>query len=340
MKKHMMFYCLVMITGTCFSQLEDTLFFNNGSVVIGEIKKIRLGVLTFDPSDANDISVQLRNLKTITGVTNIFRIETVTEDVYYGKLIPHGSNNYVKMVQGHDTSILFLQDISIMYPFEKTFLNRFSGNVGLGYSYTRSSNFGRLNFDGGMNYAARKLEISLSASGIYTMTDSSFTRDNENFDVKSNYYFSTTWFATAFLAYQRNLELGLDRRYQEGVGVGNKFITSKHVYTWARGGLVFNQERNTENVTTGTLTELFGQVEFNFFRFVKPEINFNIAQTLYYSLSQKGRFRSDGQASLSWEIINDLDLNLTFYDNYDSKPPAADSKEFDFGVTFGVSYSF
>ena len=172
------------------------------------------------------------------------------------------------------------------------------------------------------------------------MTDTSFTRDNENLYIKNNYYFSPTWFGTVFFAYQRNLELGLERRFQEGIGMGNKIITSRHVYAWARSGFVFNQEKSINNVTTGTLTELFGQLEFNFFRFTKPELSFKIAQTFYYNLSQNDRFRIDGQASLGWEIVDDLNLNLSFYNNYDSKPPAVESEKFDFGVTFGLSYSF
>jgi len=341
MKKFIFFYLFLVITCEASSQeRKDTIFFTNGSVMIGEIKKIKLGVVSFDPDDANDITVQLRNLKTVAAVSRIFRIETVTDNVYYGRLIPHNRNNYVQLIKGIDTSILFLQDISRMYPYENTFIQRFSGNLGLGYSYTRSSNFGRLNFNGNINYASRKDEILLSASGIYTMTDTSFTRDNESFSFKNNYYFSPTWFGTGFIAYQRNLELGLERRFQEGIGLGNKFVTSKHVYAWARSGLVFNQEKSTEGNTTGTLTEIFGQVQFNFFKFTKPEINLDMAQTFYYNLSQNGRFRNDGETNLNWEIIDDLDLSLGFYNNYDSKPPVAGSRKLDFGIVFGVNYSF
>lgn len=307
--------------------------------MIGEIKKVKLGVITFDPDDANDVTVQLRNLKTISAVSKIFRIETVTHQVYYGKLIPYDSSNYVRLMRS-DTSVLFIQDISIMYPFEKSFAQRFSGNVGLGYSYTRSSGFGRLNFDGTLNYVSEKKEISLSASGIYTMTDTSFTRDNENVSLLMNNYFSPTSFTTLLGNYQRNLELGLQRRYQEGFAVGNKFITSKNIYAWARGGLVLNQEKSTEGNFSGTLAEMFGQLQFNFFRFTKPEVHFDLTESFYYSLSESGRFRNDGSTNLKWEIINDLDLSLNFYSNYDSRPPGEEGKNFDFGITFGVNYSF
>jgi Protein of unknown function, DUF481 len=330
---------LILAAATFSQSKKDTLFFNNGSIVIGEIKKIKLGVIAFDPDDANDITVKLRNLKTLSALSKVFRIETVKDVAYYGRLIPYKANE-VQLLHGSDTIILFIQDISVMYPYENAFLRRFSGNVGLGYSYTRSSNFGRLNFDGSINYTYRKEQLLFSVSGIYTMSDTSFSRDNENISLKNNYYFSPSWFGTLLFNYQRNIELGLQRRYQEGFGAGNKFITTKHVYAWARSGLVFNQEKSTENVTTGTLAEIFGQLQLNFFRFTKPEIDLDMSQTFYYSLSQNGRFRNDGETNLNWEIIDDLKLNLGFYNNYDSKPPVEGSRKLDFGIVFGVNYSF
>jgi hypothetical protein len=132
----------------------------------------------------------------------------------------------------------------------------------------------------------------------------------------------------------------LERRIQEGVGMGNKYLTSKHVYGWARSGFVLNQERNIEKVSSGNLTEIFGQIQFNFFKFTKPEINFLLSETFYYSLTQAGRFRNDGETDLSWEIIKDFDLNFTFYNNFDNQPPTAGSRKFDFGIVFGMSYTF
>ena len=180
----------------------------------------------------------------------------------------------------------------------------------------------------------------LSASVIYDITDTSFSRNREDVSFKYNYYFSPYWFVTAILGYQRNLELSLLRRYQEGVGAGNKFITSKHVYAWTRAGFVLNQEQSTEQVSSGTLAELFGQVQLNVFRFEKPEVNLFVEQTIYYGLSKSGRFRNDGETSLSWEVFKDFDLTLTLNNNYDSKPPVEGGHKFDFSIVFGVGYSF
>ena len=319
---------------------KDTLFFLNGTKVIGEIKSIKLGVMTFDPDDANDITVQLRKLRSIAAVRQVFRIETIHDQVFFGRMVPHSRANYAIVQTAADTVELPIEEISVLYPFKNDFFQRFSGNASAGFDFTRSSGFGRLNFDGSLNYKSKKQEISLSGSGIYTITDSTFSRDREDIGLKCNRYISTTWFTTLLLQYQRNLELGLDRRYQEGGGAGNKFITTRHVYAWTRLGVVLNQETNTEGEYSGLLTELSGQIEFDFFRFTKPEIRCSMSQSIYYSMTQKGRFRNDGQTDLTWEIINDLNFTLSFYNNFDNQPPTEGSKKLDYGIVVGFSYVF
>ncbi len=341
MKKTICILFFVAISGNLVSQnIKDTIFFRNGSIIIGEIKMIRLGVVTFDPDDANDITVQLIKLKTISASGVIFRVETTADHVYYGRLITSLKPGFVTIVQARDTLQQEIEKISVLYPFKDAFLERFSGNVGLGYTYTRSSNFGRINFDLSAKYVTRKDEISFGATGIYSMSDTTFTRDQEDVNFKYNYYLGPTWFLTAFISYQRNLELGISRRYQQGAGVGNKFITTQHIYGWLRTGVAINQQQSTDGVKSGTLTELFGQVQFNFFRFTIPKISFDFSQSFFYSLSQKDRIRNSGQTNLSWEVISDFDLNLGFYNNYDSKPPASAASTFDFGIIFGLSYKF
>ena len=331
----------VVISGNLLSQVtKDTIFFKNGSIVIGEIKMIRLGVVTFDPDDANDITVQLIKLKTISASGEIFRVENTADHVYYGALVPGTKPGFVNIISGRDTVFQELEKISVLYPFKDAFLERFSGNASLGYTYTRSSKFGRVNFDLGARYITRKDEISFGATGIYSIYDTAFSRDQEDVNFRYNYYLDPTWFLTAFISYQRNLELGIARRYQQGLGVGNKFITTRHIYGWLRTGVAINQQTSTDDVKSGTLTELFGQVQFNFFRFTVPKISLDLSQTVYYSLSQKDRIRNSGETNLSWELINDFDLNLGFYNNYDSKPPASATSTFDFGIIFGLSYKF
>ena len=154
------FICIALLVCTLArsQSVKDTLFFGNGSIIIGELKSIKLGVVTFDPDDANDITVQLRKLRTIAGRMKIFRIETVAHNLYFGFLIPDTAKNRVKIKTESDTISIDIENISVMYAFEKTVARRFSGSAGIGYSYTRSSGFGRFNFDATLRYTSRKTE--------------------------------------------------------------------------------------------------------------------------------------------------------------------------------------
>src|SRR3954452_12529925 len=88
----------------CFSQKQkDTVFLTNGSIIVGEIKNIKLGVITFDPDDANEITIQLRKLKSVYAASKVFHIETIEDILYFGTLIPYNKNKYVALVHGSDT---------------------------------------------------------------------------------------------------------------------------------------------------------------------------------------------------------------------------------------------
>ncbi len=331
----------VILTPGLFAQVKkDTLFFTNGTIVVGILKKIKVGVVTFDPDWANDITVQLKRINTINAGREIYRVESTKKQVYFGVLMQDSIPHSVRIVNGVVQSSLGMEDIVNLYPYSDRILRRFSGDFGFGYNYTRSSSYGRLNFDGTLNYLAKNQETGISLSTVYSVTDSGMTRDREDASIKSNYYFSPTSFVSGAVGYQRNLELGINRRYQEGIGIGNKFITKKVAYAWARGGLVFNQEKSTEGKSSGNLTEFYTQLQFNFFKFTKPEVKFDITQTIYLGITDKGRFRSDGESNLSWEIVRNFKLTFQVYNNYDSKPPVSSSSNFDYGIVFGLSYFF
>jgi hypothetical protein len=325
---------------TVHAQKKDSLFFNNGSIIIGELIKIEKGIMSFDPDDANMMNLQSRKVKTVRAHSKIFRIETNTERVYYAKLKPSPKSGYAQAITIYDTTELLLTDISTLYAFEQSVWKQFSGNVGIGFNYTRSSDLGRFNFDGALKYQGSKIDGSLTANTIATISDTVFSRDRENVSLNVNYYFDASWFASVFISYQRNIELGIKSRFQEGIGMGNKFLTRKNMQASAITGIVLNQEKSFEGTRTKTLVEIPLQLRYDLFQFTKPKVNLQASQSLYFSLSQKGRVRNDGQLTVSWEIIDDLLLSTTYYNNFDNQPPTSNNRKFDYGIVFNISYKF
>ena len=60
---------------------------------------------------------------------------------------------------------------------------------------------------------------------------------------------------------------------------------------------------------------------------------------VFPSLDGGDRYRVQFDASLSFDLFSDLDFKTTFYDRYDSQPPAGNEKS-DYGVTVGLSWSY
>lgn len=320
-------------------QPRDTIFFKNGSIVIGEIDKIQLGVIIFDPDDANDITVQLRKLNSIHAIARDFRIETTDHQVLIGTLNHSVHSGFVNVVLGPDTTPLFINNISNMYPVAKSIIKRIDGSLSAGYSYTKSSNLGRLDITASARYLNQKSEVNINYSSITTYEGSTGSRDNENAGIRYNYLYHARWLAGGLFNYQRNVELGIESRIQEGVGIGNKLITGKVAQLLAFGGFVVNQETSTEGNYSGILTEGMAGIRFNVFRFSKPEIDIETTQNFYVGLMQN-RYRYDGNVSIRFEMIKDFDLKLSFYTNYDSKPPGQASGNLDYGTVIGIAYVF
>ncbi len=69
------------------------------------------------------------------------------------------------------------------------------------------------------------------------------------------------------------------------------------------------------------------------------EVSFDLTVELIPSLSTPGRFRTNIDTSLSWEIFNDFYLKWTFWYNFDSKPLSTTAEKKDWAVTLiGIEY--
>lgn len=322
------------------AQVKDTVFLYNQTVLIGELKTITLGKLTIDADDVDVVNIKTTKIRTLKAASHYYRIESVHKAVYYSRILPDTTPGHIRIYNDNTILSISLEDIANLSSFKNPRAALWEGAVSAGYSFTRSSKIGRLNGDFSLKRTTRKLELVSTYSTIVTQTDTGWTRDNANGGINAYYYINSRLQAIAFLNYQRNLELGLARRYQEGLGSAYALISTSHVRLRTGTGVVLNQELNTQKVASPTQVEIPIVNTFNFFSFSKPDMDLSSTQNLYFSLTTKGRIRHDGQIKLTWKVITDFSVTLTLYDNYDSKPPGVDAATLDYGIVFGLSYSF
>lgn len=341
-KRSLLLATLLSISLYSFSQSNwDTIYLKNGQTIFGTLKSISLGKISFDAEDLTVINIKNTKIKTIEASKRYYRMETVKHKEFFGILKKSEKDGFVNIsTPGEDQQYpMALSDISALnYYSAKNSI--WEGNISAGYTFTKSSQIGRLNFDASFRCLMKKGEYSVVASSIITQEGGDWIRDRENLMLNRDYFLNALWKMGVLLNYQRNLELGLARRYQEGFGIGYTWLTNSSMKGDITSGLIVNQEKSIPDDGNVFTAELPFKVNYNFYRFQHPKLTLNTNQSVYVSLTQKGRIRHDGEIRIDWEMIKDFSISAKFYNSFDSKPASGMGKNFDYGIVFGLTYTF
>ena len=312
--KYLHLVILLLLSSQSFGQIKDTIYFLNNSILVGKLKKINLGKIEFDGDGIGIVNIKYDKVKTIKANSHLYRIETTAKKILNGTIENAANAGRVLLITDTGNVEIKLSNITTLSYYGQNWKLSLWGSLGAGYSYTKSSNIGRLNFNGRLKYVNRKTELELTANTIITTDSTGTYRERENMELSDNYLINYNFYAGVFLRYQRSIELGLLRRWQEGSGLGYNFIQRKHSIGKSITGLVINQETNFDHQQNNSL-EWVAQGSYAFFSFSKPNISLSTSQTIYTSFTQKGRIRYDGDVKINWEPITDFGLEFNYYYN-------------------------
>jgi len=334
------FFAIAAFHTKLFCQAKDTIILYNGQILIGAVQGETLGAISIDDIDLKMQSIKLFKIRRLK-IVERFKIETVERQILYGTIEPSSRDGWIDIHATDGTvKTIHITKIYQLISMDNNFFTRLNGNVSAGFSYAKSNGIGQLNFSANVQYATKLFNYNLTASSIGSIDSGRFSRDNENVQFQVAFDLTPTWFLASAAQYQRNLELSIARRYLFMIGPGNKLFIRKNWRLMAATGITFSQEKSTEGVNSGLLWEVPILFQFNFYQFQHPDIQISSTQSVYFSLSQPGRVRYDGNTTFSWQLIRYFYLNISPYDSYDSKPPAGSTSNFDYGIVVGLSYKF
>jgi hypothetical protein len=333
------FAILMTVSSLAYSQPKDTLYFYNNTKVVGKLLSITLGRIEFDADGIGIVKIKNNKVASMNATSRSFRIETLTGNELQGYIMRSEKPGTVIVNAIFVSEEIKLDSIATLMFFGKTVRSRFRGNISAGFTYTKSSSLGRLNSDGTVQYNTAKGLTQLKGDMILTYDSISTYVERANASMLHDHTIAPLWSAIAILKYQRNLELGLGRRWQEVFGVGRKIIASRRQAATLITGFAFNQEANLENAQT-TGRELMVQGNYDLFSFASPNITVTFVESAFISITGDNRFRLDGNFSVDYEIITDFYVNFQVYHNYDSRSPATGTPNADHGFVAGLRYKF
>ena len=78
---------------------------------------------------------------------------------------------------------------------------------------------------------------------------------------------------------------------------------------------------------------------FDFYRYADPERSLSTRLTLFPSLTESGRIRSEFRTTFKLELISNLFWSMELYYQGDNDPPSAEATKSDYGVTTSIGWS-
>ena len=323
--------CLLSLS--MFSQ-NDTLVLANGDRIVGEIKKMDRGVLTIKtPYSSSDLKVKWKKVKTIKSAANFL----VT-----------GSDGGRHKIQGLDvgraddalavkdsTSVNSVDDIVFIKPVKDSFVSRLNASISFGYNLTRASNLSQLTLTSTLGYTSDYYSIGTTFNAVRSSQDEVDKIQRTYGELSFNYFLKGDNFLIFQSEYLSNSEQKLKLRMTNKLGFGTYFVHNNRMFFAGALGVAWNSESYYQTLDDNRNSgELYAALGANLFDFNDFSLLTNI--TVYPSLTEKGRVRTDFKIDLKYDLPLDLFVKLGFNYNYDNQPvEGASYADYVIGTTLG-----
>ncbi len=124
-----------------------------------------------------------------------------------------------------------------------------------------------------------------------------------------------------------------------GGGIG-RFLIQDDRRSWSfTTGIAGSLENRGLDQPDQTGLEAVLSTDFFLFRFNDPKIDLGTVWTVYPSLTESGRLRSNFDIRLRQELVKDFTWDITLYHVYDNQPTQGAEKD-DYGIVTSLGYSF
>jgi hypothetical protein len=319
------------------AQKADVVTLLNGDKITCEVKLLDHGRLTVSTDDLGMIYIEW--LKIVSVATKgTFQVETSSGLHLLGRLATSQPGS-LAVVSDTAPVVVDMNTVVSIAPIGRSFWSKLDGSLDVGTSYTQSSGVGQLNVNGSVTFRRPSLQMSLTGSSYFTHQEGAdnTSRHNLQFSSARSILKQSLWMALA--AIDRNQELGYDLRSTVSAGVGHYFVRSNRAILVLGGGLSVNEELPVDGEGVENLDGLIS-FRYSYFTYDYPKTDLSFSTDVFPGLSQWGRVRVEFNSTMKREIVHDFTVGLTVYDSYDNKPPTAEARKNDVGITFTIGYTF
>jgi hypothetical protein len=326
-------------------QNTDVIIMKNGDRLTGEIKGLKGDVLEVSlPYVDGNLSVQWSKVERLES-NQLFLVQTKDGAIHTGTLDTLGSSAGGPLtIQIWTDSLKMAVEKAEVVRVEETasrFYRRLSGDLNLGANYSKGNNSTQYNFGSSLEYLRQRwgleagFDSSLSASSGADVSTRNQLRLKEWTRVRR-----TNWYYSGFGGLLHSAVQGIDLQTTFGGGIGRFFKNTNRTRLSVLGGIAWSSTAYHAGSVPVARQEVYGGViasELKVFFFKRTNLSLNAS--LVPAISDPGRVRFDTDASYYLKLFKNLNWNLSFYGNWDTRPPGNFSGS-DYGYSLGLKWTF
>lgn len=321
------------------AQKTDIVTFKNGDKLTGELKLLKRGRLSFSTDAAGTISIEWHKIGHIESLQNI-QVETYSGTRFFGHLEANEVDGVVIVNTGNGLHVLDQHDIISMTPIQDRGLGSFDVDLTVGYNFAKAGGVKQGNFGVAVDHRTVARIYRLTASSTINDSDTQVASRRSNLDLQYTHLYRNRWFVNANLNLVQNDEFGLKLRKSIGASGGRFLMQSSSMLLGVQAGLQLSREDLELVAEDVDSIEAFLSVDWEWFRFRAPELDWSTTLDVIPSLTQSGRVRANLNTRLRWEMINSLKWGISFYSSYDNQPQTVVASTSDYGVNTTLTYKF
>src|SRR5215510_8699826 len=340
--------CVVLLSTVPFHARDktDILVMQNGDRMTCEVKGLDAGVLyvDFDYIDGT-ASVDWSKVARLES-KQLFLVKTEDGAVYSGALSTpeEGPGRPLKIeiveTPGQETVIDRSRVVRMIATSDK-FWQRFNGGISFGVIYSKGNQSTQYSLSSEASYVRERWSTQASfASNLSSSTGVTVSiRNSVNFGALHLLPWNH-WFYSGLGGFLQSSEQGITLQSTFGGGVGRYLKNTDRASVAVLGGAAFQNtdyKQSTVPANGQHVAAALIYVDAKLFKFSKT--NLDATAALLPALSDPGRVRFNTNASYYIKIIGNLKWNISFYGNWDNRPPPGLSGS-DYGTSSGVSWTF
>ena len=324
----------------------DVIVMKNGDHLTGEIKGLDSGVLYVNMDYIlGTSSVQWSKVDHLES-KQLFLVKTEDGSVYTGTLSTAETGEArpmkIEVAEGPERKVVLEQpQIIKMGETSDRFWQRFNGEINTGIIYSKGNQSTQYSLSSDVEYPRERWSAGAAYNSTLSSSTGTSAATRNQLDLNALRLLRwNNWFYAGLGDFLQSSEQDIRLQATLGGGIGRFLKNTNHANISLTGGFAWqdtNYQRSvipqgTQSVATGLIA---GQAKF--FRFNKTTLD--VTGVFLPAISQPGRVHFNMNATYYVKIFSDLTWNVSFYGNWDNRPPSGFSGS-DYGTSSGLGWTF